>query len=167
MHWKQARSGRQKKTAGNGESVAAQKQGKVIGPRRSRPRPPGYRSEHEEQCAVIRWRDTIGAHAYPQLAHLIAIPNGGARNIVVARKLKAEGVKPGVSDLFLPVPADQKNRAHRYAGLWVEMKALNGRATTEQIRWIEAMEANGYKGVIARGAAAAIRALQDYINGKL
>lgn len=36
--------------------------------------------------------------------HAHAIPNGGDRSMVVASRLKAEGVKPGVWDVFIPVP---------------------------------------------------------------
>ena len=32
---------------------------------------------------------------------LFAVPNGGQRNVVVASKLKAEGVRAGVADLIL------------------------------------------------------------------
>ncbi len=44
------------------------------------------------------------------------IPNGGERNLAVAGKLKAEGVKAGVWDLFLPLPRGG------YHGLYIEMK---------------------------------------------
>ena len=59
-------------------------------------------SEHQEQKALIQWA-RLNQQRFPELDLLFAIPNGGLRNIRVARKLKSEGVKPGVSDLFLPV----------------------------------------------------------------
>ena len=40
---------------------------------------------------------------------LFAIPNGGARHIGTAIKLKSEGVTAGVSDLFLMIPSGQKH----------------------------------------------------------
>lgn len=50
-----------------------------------------------------------------------AIPNGGARNPVVAAKLKLEGVVKGIPDLFVPEWS-----------LWIEMKAEDGRESLEQ-----------------------------------
>ena len=41
---------------------------------------------------------------HPQLALIFAIPNGGKRHIGTARKLKAEGVRSGVPDIFLACP---------------------------------------------------------------
>lgn len=58
----------------------------------------------------------FGTPLIPELARLFAIPNGGQRDKITAGKLKAEGVKPGVPDIFLPVPR------HVWAGLFVEMK---------------------------------------------
>src|SRR4051794_30465888 len=40
----------------------------------------------------------------PQLKWLHAVPNGGERSKAVAGMMKAEGVKPGVADIFWPVP---------------------------------------------------------------
>jgi hypothetical protein len=69
-----------------------------------------------------------------------AVPNGGYRNIYVARKLKAEGVKAGVADLCLPA-------ARRgYHGLYLEMKSEEGVATKEQ----KAFFAECWKRAIAR-----------------
>lgn len=51
------------------------------------------------------------------------IPNGGSRGsdsksrAIRGARLKAEGVKPGVHDIFWPYPCGQ------YAGLYIEMKA--------------------------------------------
>lgn len=53
---------------------------------------------------------------YPELRWFHAIPNGGLRSKVTAGKLKAEGVKSGVSDTLLPV------KRSCYSGLYIEMK---------------------------------------------
>jgi len=45
-----------------------------------------------------------------------AVPNGGHRDVRVAMKLKKEGVKAGVADLFLMIPNS------KYAGLFIEVK---------------------------------------------
>jgi len=53
---------------------------------------------------------------YPELRWFHAIPNGGLRDKVTAGKLKAEGLKPGISDTMLPV------KRSVYSGLYLEMK---------------------------------------------
>ena len=52
--------------------------------------------EHQEQKTLIKWCEYKG-HPYNLI---FAIPNGGQRHKAVAAKLKAEGVKSGVPDLF-------------------------------------------------------------------
>ena len=59
-------------------------------------------SEHEEQVALFEWAEW-NKRQYPELELMFAIPNGGQRHVVVAKKLKDEGVKAGVPDIFLPV----------------------------------------------------------------
>ena len=83
------------------------------------------------------WAD-LQKKKYPELDLLFAIPNGGARHIAVARKLKAEGVKSGVPDLFLPVAR------LGYHGLFIELKAGKNKLSENQIAWLEALEDEGY-----------------------
>jgi VRR-NUC domain len=116
-----------------------------------------YPSEHEEQVAVFDWAETI-AHQEPLLNLMFAIPNGGARHIGVARKMKAEGVKPGVPDIFLPVARQG------YHGLWIEMKRIKGKLTPRQKQWIDNMLAGGYLAVCCRGADEAIDVIEKYMQ---
>lgn len=60
------------------------------------------------------------------LRWLHAIPNGGARDPITAAKMKAEGVKRGVPDLFLPIAR------HGWHGLYLEMKKDKGKPSDEQ-----------------------------------
>jgi hypothetical protein len=93
-------------------------------------------SEHNEQAALITWANySLGL--YPELKWLFAIPNGGQRGKAQAGKLKAEGVKPGVFDLCLPV------RRGIYSSLWIEMKYGKNRLTTEQSDFQEFIEGQG------------------------
>jgi hypothetical protein len=55
-------------------------------------------------------------HDFPQLRWCHAIPNGGDREASVAGRLKAEGVKAGVWDVFLPYPCG------KWHGLYIEFK---------------------------------------------
>ena len=87
-------------------------------------------TEHEEQVMLIKWFDL----QYPELrGRLAACPNGGQRNVIVAAKLKAEGVRPGYPDLNLLVPR------HGFSGLFIELKRQKGgNLTAEQADWLEA-----------------------------
>lgn len=72
-------------------------------------------SESAEQRALFSWA-AMQAKARPELAMLLAIPNGGHRSKATAGRLKAEGVRAGVPDVALPVA-----RAP-HGGLWIELK---------------------------------------------
>ena len=50
--------------------------------------------EHQVQKAICQYLDLRGVCYF-------AIPNGGKRNVITAKKLKAEGVKAGVPDLCI------------------------------------------------------------------
>lgn len=111
-------------------------------------------TEHQEQVALITWAAT-----QPGLDTLFAIPNGGFRSYTTAKKLKAEGCKPGVSDLLWPCAL------HGWHGLWIEMKALDGTLTEDQEDWLRQMHEQGYVSVVAYGCAAAQLAIADYQTG--
>lgn len=94
---------------------------------------------------------------------LFAIPNGGARHIAVARKLKAEGVRAGIPDYFLAVP--QKG----FSGLFLELKAGGlgfkaGRLSEAQHDAMCVLLAAGYKTITAYGTDEAIRAVEGYLK---
>jgi len=114
------------------------------------------RTEHDEQCAVIDWANAY-AGRYPDLRWLHAIPNGGQRNVVIALKLQAEGVKSGVPDLFLPCPKKG------YHGLYIEMKVKPNKTRPEQDEWLDALSDYGYRVEVCYSADEAIAALKNYI----
>lgn len=62
--------------------------------RRAKPR----EQERPHQVALMKLVRSVKV-AHPVLKLLYAVPNGGDRNLHVARKLKAEGVMAGVADL--------------------------------------------------------------------
>lgn len=72
-------------------------------------------SEHAHQVALFIWASQ-NMKQWPELRWMFAVPNGGERNRTVASRLKAEGVKSGVSDVMLLVPRKGWN------GLIIEMK---------------------------------------------
>ena len=90
-------------------------------------------TEEQEQAAVMEWA-MLMAKQFPDLEDLFHIGNGGLRSKSEAVRLKRIGVKPGVSDLFLPAPVG------KYHGLWIEMKRRKGgRLEPEQKDWIDRM----------------------------
>ena len=125
-------------------------------------------TEHEEQVRVIDWAK-VNAGRWPELRLLHAVPNGGSRASVKdrrgnrysneAQRLSAEGVRPGVPDLDLPV-------ARRgFHGLRIEMKAIDGKASAVQMWWIRELAAQGYLAVVKYGADEAIAILKSYLAG--
>lgn len=114
-------------------------------------------SEHDEQCKVIQWAQ-MNEERLPALKLLHAIPNGGKRHISVAMKLKAEGVKRGVPDLALPYPIDGKH------GLYVEMKAKDGRPSEEQSWWVAMLGTLGYRVEVCYSGDDAIKVIREYVH---
>lgn len=113
--------------------------------------------EHSEQVSLM-YQVKIYTGKYPELAMLYAIPNGGNRNVVTAKKLKAEGVKAGVPDLCLPVPRGN------YHGLYIELKRTKGGSVSaEQTRWMDALRGQGYRAEVCKGAEEAWNCIKDYI----
>jgi hypothetical protein len=113
--------------------------------------------ERPHQVALIKWVRAVQG-AYPVLKLLYAVPNGGDRNLYVAKKLKEEGVMAGVADLCLPA-------ARRgYHGLYLEMKSEEGVATEKQKAFLQGVLEEGYCAVIANGVDEARCALEWYIG---
>ena len=94
-------------------------------------------TEHEEQATVIEWFDL----EYPQYQEMLfAIPNGSYKGNKARASFKDEGLRPGVPDLFLPVPIDQ------YHGLFIEMKRQKGSVTSDsQKLWIKKLNKHKIK----------------------
>jgi hypothetical protein len=116
-----------------------------------------HTSEHSHQmalfCACTLYQDSI-----PELRWYHAIPNGGDRNIIVAGNLKAEGVKSGISDTFLPV-------ARRgYFGFYIEMKKPGGTESSTQAEYGRFVQQQGYLYLCADHWAKAFRALMWYLD---
>jgi hypothetical protein len=112
-------------------------------------------TEHAEQVNLIQW----WRYQYPKFAKCLwAIPNGGARHIGTAVKLKAEGVVSGVSDLFLMIP---KNGLH---GMFIEMKIKGGKVSDNQKEFMETANSLGYKCVVCFGFDDAKNAINEYLN---
>jgi hypothetical protein len=111
--------------------------------------------EHNHQRLIVAWF----RNRYPDLDRLFfAIPNGGKRDPVTARRLKDEGVLPGVPDLLLAV------QAGGYAGLFIEAKTRTGAASKAQKEVGAALAGQGYSVVVAKGYEAMKAAIQEYLG---
>lgn len=117
-----------------------------------------FPSESDEQKALIKWWSV----QFPQWDILLFhIPNGGLRNLKTAARLKSEGVKAGVADLFLAIPNKE------YHGLFIEMKRQHGNKQTElQKVFQDAVEKQGFKYFVARGWEQARKGIMEYLQEK-
>lgn len=116
-------------------------------------------SEHAFQASFVAELE-LRARSRPELSRIFAIPNGGQRNRVVAAKLKAEGVKAGVPDLFLAHPSG------RFAGLFLEMKVAGGDVKPKQREWLIDLRRAGYRVAVVNDFKTAWRVVADYIGPK-
>ncbi len=103
-------------------------------------------SEHLQQVRLVSWF----RRTYPGV-RVFAIPNGGHRGVSQGASLKAEGVTPGVPDLFVPEWL-----------LWVELKREKGGVVSPVQRdWIAYLESIGHKVIVGRGFEDAKRQKED------
>jgi hypothetical protein len=115
--------------------------------------------EHTEQVNLIKWWSLVHKQFGISEHLLFAIPNGGQRNIIVASKLKAEGVRSGVPDLFLAVPKKD------YHGLFIEMKKpKGGRVSGSQKEMIDELNQLNYLSVVCKGWNEAKAAIEQYLK---
>lgn len=125
------------------------------------PRRAAYQgSEHSFQASFMG-ELAIRATQVPELFLMFAVPNGGHRSKAAAGKLRAEGVKPGVPDLCLPVPAHGKH------GLFLEMKVAGGSVKPEQRDWLMNLHRHGYRVAVVNDFETAWWVLADYLGDKL
>lgn len=114
-------------------------------------------SESVEQINLFRWA-TLQECKYPELILLHHIPNGGKRNISTARRLKMEGVKSGVPDIFLPVSRGL------YHGLYIELKVRGNTTTDNQDTWIAHLQKQGYQVNVCYGWEEASTVILEYLS---
>lgn len=110
-------------------------------------------SESSLQKACVRWFRLQHADKM-----LYSVPNGGLRDKITASIMKAEGVVPGVPDLFLMHPAGI------YHGLYIEMKWDKNGLTTEQINFFLKAEKQGYKCVVCKSLDEFMGEIESYLK---
>lgn len=115
--------------------------------------------EHEIQAQFFRSAAFYAATTKDPRWHLLfAVPNGGHRHISVAKKLKAEGVKRGVPDVFLAVASAGCH------GLFLEFKDATGSLRPEQKIWRSELTSQGYDWALVRTASEAIAVVEQYLK---
>lgn len=96
-------------------------------------------SESQHQRKLFKW-----AKDYDILKWMHSIPNGAvlagnrSKRAIQMNTLKAEGLKPGVWDVFLPVPLNG------YHGLYVEMKVGKNKLSENQESFGQFVHEQGY-----------------------
>lgn len=107
--------------------------------------------ESAEQIGFVNWFESKFSGV-----RIFAIPNGGHRAMSVAKAMKAEGVKAGVPDLFVPA-----------WGLWIEMKRqTSGRVSADQADWHRYLENVGHYVIVGKGAADASSQVISFVRDK-
>jgi len=116
-------------------------------------------TESQIQCAIVEWANHIKIFDNFKISNfLLKNCNEGRRSWIDGKIKKKEGLKKGVSDLFLAFP--KKN----YHGLWIEVKKHNGKMTKEQIQWFNFMNLVGYETQLVDGVDSGIKAIKDYLG---
>lgn len=103
--------------------------------------------------------------AIPELKWVFAIANGGSRGndkrsaMIVGAQMKAEGVKPGVSDLMVPIPK------HQLCGLFIEMKRADGGTVSPMQKEFGAfVRSQGYGFCVCYGWIEAAEAIMRWLG---
>ena len=117
-------------------------------------------SEHDEQVKLFQWA-RLSEGRWPGLALMFAIPNGGKRHVAVARKLKAEGVRPGVPDVCLPLARGP------WHALYIELKHGHNTATPGQLGWLRMLTLAGNRAEVAYEFEGAKALIEEYMEWEL
>jgi len=115
-------------------------------------------SEHALQVEIVT-RSLALADQHPEILLLHAIPSGDWRGWGVGKKLKAEGVIPGVPDLCLPVARGG------YHGLYMEVKKSGGHVRADQWEFMNSLCQQGYFVRIANHLGVALEIIENYLLG--
>jgi hypothetical protein len=110
--------------------------------------------EHFLQVACVNWFRL----QYPKEL-IYAIPNGGPRNIITAKKLKAEGVTAGIPDLFVAAACGG------YNGIYIELKnGKQGTVSENQKSIIAHLQNKGYKVAVSRSFEDFVSTINVYLS---
>ena len=119
-------------------------------------------TEHGHQCALFCW-SAIKSQDDLRYKMLFAVPNGGERHKAVAAKMKAEGLRKGVPDVFLAITNS------KYPGFFIEMKKPGLENTPsaikpDQLKWHDGLRNQGYKVEVYYNWIDASKAIEAYLQ---
>jgi hypothetical protein len=121
--------------------------------------PPAEPSEHKDQAVVMSWLSLN----YPDVL-AFAVPNAAKRTHWESQRLRAEGMRPGVPDIYI------EEARGGWFGLRVEMKklseirAINGGLSDKQLEVREILMRKGYKVVTCYGSEHALKTIEYYLS---
>lgn len=122
----------------------------------------------QPECYELNARDKLAvscgqSYEIPELAWLHAVHNQGHGDAVHGAKAKAEGVRSGISDIFLPVVTEN------YAGLYIELKVGSNRVVkgSDQEKFLAYANAEGYAATEAIGYHEARNYIVSYLQQRI
>lgn len=107
-------------------------------------------TEQIKLCMLLDWN-------LPKLLWF-AIPNGGKRTKYEAVRLKKQGVKSGVADIFICESAQGWN------GLFIEMKSKTGKLSKTQNEFLKRALENNYSYHVCYSAVEAFNLVKSYLT---
>ena len=113
--------------------------------------------EDDEQAALFEWAAYQRYDNQPLTDFMWANPMGGKRNAREAARLKRQGVKAGVFDIFMAIPLRGD------FGLFIEMKVGDNSLSAEQEKFKNDMTRKGYLCVICYSFDDANMEIENYI----
>lgn len=122
---------------------------------------------HEFQVALIKHLK-LHEGRFPDLELIHANPMGEKRDKGTGAKLKAEGAKKGIPDLFLPVATHFVECCEQYIGyngLYIEIKIGKDDLSDVQKWWKERLERQGFDYYVARDMMETLNYIKAYLGG--
>lgn len=110
-------------------------------------------SEHNEQVGLFA---ALALH--PELKWVFAVPNGFYSTPAQKAKMRQEGLRSGVWDIFLPYARG------KYHGMFLEMKFGSNKLTPEQVEFGDTATAEGYLCRVAYDWLTAYNFILDYMG---
>lgn len=133
----------------------------------------GYDIAYNMQAYNKAWFESNQPVRWPvePLKWLHAIPNGGERSAKTAALMKAEGVRKGVADVFLPVPKlipvrHNEPQETLFHGLYIEMKkdVTSAKQSDEQEEFEAHCVANRYAYYVCKSWREAAEIIKNYLT---
>jgi len=117
-------------------------------------------TESEIQQSVMRW--WAMAHRGLGVRHerlLMAFPMQGQRSPRNGARMKAEGMRAGLPDMFLAVQMHNP-------GLWIELKRPRPRGVVspEQAEFLMSVKMQGYSAQVCYGFDECVKAITEYLK---